>query len=195
MSRQPVFEYYAKSIKIPLELPNGQNQIIQIESGYAFGTGNHFTTKLCLEMIQTLYIERSFKNVLDVGCGSGILAICAIALGSSSAIAIDIEPSVIVEAKINVEKNGFSSQIQIFNTEIDNIKDNYDLVIANILTDEILFIKQQLISRLNNNAYLILSGIKSKEKQIIIDEFSELGPHFKKILTEHDWCSLLFCRK
>ena len=195
MSRQPVFEYYAKSIKIPLELPNGQNQIIQIESGYAFGTGNHFTTKLCLEMIQTLYIERSFKNVLDVGCGSGILAICAIALGSSSAIAIDIEPSVIVEAKINVEKNGFSSQIQIFNTENDNIKDNYDLVIANILTDEILFIKQQLISRLNNNAYLILSGIKSKEKQIIIDEFSELGPHFKKILTEHDWCSLLFCRK
>lgn len=195
MSRQPVFEYHAKSIKIPLELPNGQNQIIQIESGYAFGTGNHFTTKLCLEMIQTLYIERSFKNVLDVGCGSGILAICAIALGSSSAIAIDIEPSVIVEAKINVEKNGFSSQIQIFNTEIDNIKDTYDLVIANILTDEILFIKQQLISRLNNNAYLILSGIKSKEKQIIIDEFSELGPHFKKILTEHDWCSLLFCRK
>ena len=195
MSRQPVFEYYAKSIKIPLELPNGQNQIIQIESGYAFGTGNHFTTKLCLEMIQTLYIERSFKNVLDVGCGSGILAICAIALGSSSAIAIDIEPSVIVEAKINVEKNGFSSQIQIFNTEIDNIKDTYDLVIANILTDEILFIKQQLISRLNINACLILSGIRSKEKQIIIDEFSELGPHFKKILTEHDWCSLLFCRK
>ena len=174
MSRQPVFEYYAKSIKIPLELPNGQNQIIQIESGYAVATGNHFTTKLCLEMIQTLYIERSFKNVLDVGCGSGILAICAIALGSSSAIAIDIEPSVIVEANITVETNGFSSQIQIFNTENDNIKDNYDLVIANILTDEILFIKQQLISRLNINACLILSGIRSKEKQIIIDEFSEL---------------------
>ncbi len=107
MSRQPVFEYHAKSIKIPLELPNGQNQIIQIESGYAFGTGNHFTTKLCLEMIQTLYIERSFGNVLDVGCGSGILSICAIALGSS-AIAIDIEPSVIGETKKNVEKNGFS---------------------------------------------------------------------------------------
>lgn len=195
MSRQPVFEYHAKSIKIPLKLPNGQNQIIQIESGYAFGTGYHFTTKLCLEMIQTLYIERSFGNVLDVGCGSGILAICAIALGSSSAIAIDIEPSVIEEAKINVVKNGFSSQIQIFNTQIDNIKDTYDLVIANILTDEILSIKQQLISRLNNNACLILSGIKSKEKQKIIDEFSQHGTHFKKILTEHDWCSLLFCRK
>ena len=195
MSRQPVFEYHAKSIKIPLELPNGQNQIIQIESGYAFGTGNHFTTKLCLEMIQTLYIERSFGNVLDVGCGSEILAICTIALGSSSAIAIDIEPSVIEEAKKNVGKNGFSSQIQIFNTQIDNIKDTYDLVIANILTDEILSIKQQLISRLNNNACLILSSIRSKEKQIIIDEFSQLGTHVKKILTEDDWCSLLFCRK
>jgi len=195
MSRQPVFEYHAKSIKIPLKLPNGQNQIIQIESGYAFGTGNHFTTKLYLEMIQTLYFERSFGNVLDVGCGSGILAISAIALGSSSATAIDIEPSVIGEAKKNVEKNGFSSQIQIFNTQIDNIKDTYDLVIANILTDEILSIKQQLISRLNYTACLILSGIRSKEKQIIIDEFSRLGTHFKKILTEHDWCSLLFCRK
>lgn len=195
MSRQPVFEYHAKSIEIPLEIPNAQNQIIQIESVYAFGAGNHFTTKLCLEMIQTLYIERSFINVLDVGCGSGILAICTIALGSSSAIAIDIEPSVIGEAKKNVGKNGFSSQIQIFNTQIDNIKDTYDLVIANILTDEILSIKQQLISRLNNNACLILSGIRSKEKQTIIDEFSQLRTHFKKILTEHDWCSLLFCRK
>jgi ribosomal protein L11 methylase PrmA len=107
MSRQPVFEYHAKSINIPLELPNGQNQIIQIESGYAFGTGNHFTTKLCLEIIQTLYIERSFKNVLDVGCGSGILAICAIALGSSSAIAIDIEPSVIGETKKMWRKMAF----------------------------------------------------------------------------------------
>lgn len=114
MSRQPVFEYHAKSIEIPLELPNAQNQIIQIESGYTFGAGNHFTTKLCLEMIQTLYIERSFINVLDVGCGTGILAICAIALGSSSAIAIDIGPSVIEETKRNVEKNGFSSQIEIF---------------------------------------------------------------------------------
>ncbi len=195
MSRQPVFEYHAKSIEIPLELPNAQNQIIQIESGYAFGAGNHFTTKLCLEMIQTLYIERSFINVLDVGCGTGILAICAIALGSSSAIAIDIGPSVIEETKRNVEKNGFSSQIEIFNTQIDNIKDTYDLVIANILTDEILSIKQQLISRLNNNACLILSGIRSKEKQTIIDEFSQHRTHFKKILTEHDWCSLLFCRK
>ena len=82
MSRQPVFEYHAKSIKIPLELPNGQNQIIQIESGYAFGTGNHFTTKLCLEMIQTLYIERSFKNVFDVGCGSGPDARCSFGYGS-----------------------------------------------------------------------------------------------------------------
>lgn len=195
MSRQPVFEYHAKSIKIPLELPNAQNQIIQIESGYAFGAGNHFTTKLCLEMIQTLYIERSFINVLDVGCGSGILAICAIALGSSSAIAIDIELAVIGETKKNVYKNGFSSQIKVQNTSIDNINDSYDLVIANILTEKIVNIGKQLVSRLNKNALLILSGIRIDEKQIIIDEFSQLRTHFKKILTEHDWCSLLFCRK
>ena len=64
-------------------------------------------------------------------------------------------------------KNGFYSQIQILNTQIDNIKDTYDLVIANILTDEIISIKQQLISRLNYTAYLILNGIRSKENQII----------------------------
>lgn len=195
MSRQPVFEYHAKSIKIPLELPNGQNQIIQIESGYAFGTGSHYTTKLCLKMIESIFKNSNFNNVLDVGCGSGILAISAVALGANLATAIDIELSVIGETKKNVEKNGFSSLIEIFNTQIDNIKDTYDLVIANILTDEILSIKQQLISRLNKNACLILSGIRSKEKQIIIDEFSQLGTHFKKILTEHGWCSLLFCRK
>lgn len=107
MSRQPILEYHAESIEFPLELPSGKNQTIQIESGYAFGTGSHYTTKLCLEMIQTLYIEKSFKNVLDVGCGSGILAICAIALGSSSAIAIDIELSVIGEAKKMWRKMAF----------------------------------------------------------------------------------------
>lgn len=89
----------------------------------------------------------------------------------------------------------FLRKLKSLNTQIDNIKDTYDLVIANILTDEILSIKQQLISRLNNNACLILSGIRSKEKQTIIDEFSQHRTHFKKILTEHDWCSLLFCRK
>jgi ribosomal protein L11 methyltransferase len=192
MSTQPVFEYHSQSVKVPLELPNGNKQMIQIESGYAFGTGNHFTTKLCLQMIENIFKYRVFENVLDVGCGSGILAICAIALGADCATAIDIEPSVIGEAKKNVYTNGFSSRIQVHNKKIDNIIDNYDLVIANILTDQIVSISDKLVSRLNNNGLLILSGIRKEEQHIIIEEFSTLGTQIKKILTVDDWCALLF---
>ena len=195
MSRQPVFEYHAESIKIPIELPNGKSKIIQIDSGYAFGTGNHHTTKLCLNMIQSLYKETTLQNVLDVGCGSGILAIAAVVLGAKSATALDIESSVIQEAKKNVDQNGFSSQIEVHNKEIYEIDDNYDLVIANILTEQIVKISDKLVSRLNKNGLLIVSGLRSGEKQIIIDEFSELETNFTKILTEDDWCSLLFYKQ
>ena len=192
MSRQPVFEYHSQNVIVNLELPNGGSQTIEIESGYAFGTGSHFTTRLCLKMIEDIFKSKTFNNVLDVGCGSGILAISAIALGAASATAIDIEASVIGEAKKNVDINGFSPRIEVHNTTIDSIDETYDLVIANILTDQIIGISDKLVLSLNKDGFLILSGIRAEEKQIVIDEFLGLRTKLKKILTEDDWCSLLF---
>ena len=91
-----------------------------------------------------------------------------------------------------MDKNGFSSQIEVKNTSIDNIKDYYDLIIANILTDQIIIISDKLVPRLNKNELLILSGIRNKEKRIIIDKFFKLGAIYKLVLTEDGWCSLLF---
>lgn len=192
MSRQPVFEYHPESIIIPVNLPDGNKKNISIESGYAFGTGGHFTTRLCLTMIEDLFSHAAVKTVLDVGCGSAILAIATIALGARSAVAIDIQPTVIGEARKNVDVNGYSSKIQVINTDIVSINESYDLVIANILTEQILNIKSSLVSRLNDNSRLILSGIRLNEKDSIIDSFTKLNINYNKILTEDDWCSILF---
>ncbi len=194
MSRQPVFEYHAETVQVPLSLPGGTTKTITIESGYAFGTGSHFTTRLCLIMIEQIYEKRVLNNVLDVGCGSAILAISTIAMGAKNALAVDIEPTVIGEARKNVDKNGYSAQITVQNININDIEDTYDLVLANILTDQILKIADDLVERINVNGYLILSGIRNNEKEEIIDKFTKLNMVFKKILTDDDWCSLLFCR-
>ncbi|HSG30978.1 MAG TPA: 50S ribosomal protein L11 methyltransferase [Thermodesulfobacteriota bacterium] len=194
MNRQPVFEYHAETVQVPLSLPGGNTKSITIESGYAFGTGSHFTTRLCLKMIEQIYEERILKNVLDVGCGSAILAISTIALGAKNALAVDIEPTVIGEARKNVDKNGYSAQITVQNTKINDIEDRFDLVLANILTDQILKIADDLVSRVNVKGYLILSGIRINEKEVIIDKLTKLNTEFKKILTDDDWCSLLFSK-
>ncbi len=194
MSRQPVYEYHADRIEIPLEYPKVDKTSIIIESGYAFGTGEHYTTKLCLQMIQNIFSDRVISNVLDVGCGSAILSIASVALGAGGAMSIDIEPSVIGEARKNIETNDYSSKIQVQNCDIDHIKGSYDLVIANILTEQILKISKKLADRMNVNGQLILSGIRLKEKDIIIDKFTELNTVFKKSLTDGDWCSLLFSK-
>ncbi|NIP38925.1 MAG: methyltransferase domain-containing protein [Candidatus Dadabacteria bacterium] len=145
-------------------------------------------------MIQNIFSDRVISNVLDVGCGSAILSIASVALGAGGAMSIDIEPSVIGEARKNIETNDYSSKIQVQNCDIDHIKGSYDLVIANILTEQILKISKKLADRMNVNGQLILSGIRLKEKDIIIDKFTELNTVFKKSLTDGDWCSLLFSK-
>jgi ribosomal protein L11 methyltransferase len=92
MSIQPVFEYHTEASCVTIELPDSNIKNIFIEPGYAFGTGNHTTTKLCLRLIKKLSRDMKFKSVLDIGCGSGILTIASALLFADRVIAIDIVP-------------------------------------------------------------------------------------------------------
>ena len=167
----------------------------------AFGTGNHETTKLCLESLVTLYEKlhlASEYSFLDVGCGSGILAMTASLLGFKNVDAIDIDPLAIKvsgeNANINeIDKINFITND--LNTYFPPIK--YDFIVANIQANILQDNAKQLIKFLNNNGYLILSGILSEESyqtrqyfQDLLDKTNQNYTNEIKIMNQ--WSLIIF---
>jgi ribosomal protein L11 methyltransferase len=181
--------------RVLLKLPNEEEKIIEINPGEAYGTGNQPPTKLCIEALENICKERKVDKVLDVGCGSGILAICAVALGANTALALDIDPVAVEEARINVEKNGFSSKIRIVHGTLNSINDKFDLVLANLTASNILSLSEKLKSKLKSDGLLLVSGIwLTKRKEGVIHRFQELGLFLDKELSAGEWFALLFKR-
>ena len=186
------FEFRTHTSRVSLQLPNGVEKLIEILPGLAYGSGNRPSTRLCIKVIERIFKERKIKNVLDVGCGSGILAICSAALGASIALALDVEPVVTIEAKKNIIKNGFSSKIKVICGSLESVSGAFDLVIANIVTHEILRISEELKAKLKTEGLLLVSGIYNIRKQEITYRFWELGLFLEKEWSEAEWVALLF---
>jgi ribosomal protein L11 methyltransferase len=127
-----------------------------------------------------------------VGCGSGVLAICAAALGASTALAIDIDATSVGEARINVNKNGFSSNIEVLCVSLENTNDGFYLVMANILIDSILLISEEPKSKLKSEGLLLVSGFRDTRKDEVIQRFRELGLSLDKELSNEGWGALSF---
>lgn len=144
--------------------------IIRIEPGSAFGTGTHETTQLCLAALQN-HITKD-TEILDVGCGSGILAISALLSGAKSAFCIDIDPSAVEITRQNAEENGIDSnrlqvrRANILQTDekIEGIQ-TYDIVVANILADVIISLSRIVGRYLRKDGILIASGILTEKAE------------------------------
>ena len=152
-----------------------------LDPGMAFGTGNHETTKLCLEEIVELNEKIPYNlkhNFLDIGCGSGILALTASILGFEEILAIDNDPLAIKVSQENAELND-DNKVNFKTADLDTITGHkrYNFVVANIQADILQKNAETLITLVNNNGVLILSGILSKE-------CSELNQHFKATLKK-----------
>lgn len=175
-----------------LKLAKGAERIIEINPGEAFGRGNQPSTRLCIKGIENTFQKRKVDKVLDVGCGTGVLALCAAALGANAVLALDVDPIAVEEAKINVKKNGFSN-IQVVYDSLRGISDKFDLVLANLGTIEILNISEELKSRLKSDSLLLVSGIwLTGQKEMVVHRFRELGLLMDEELSEGGWIALLF---
>ncbi len=133
--------------------------VLNIEPGAAFGTGAHDTTRLCLEEL-----DRTVKNgdtVLDIGCGSGILAVSALLLGADKAFGVDIDPLAVKTAKANGEMNGYTEPQLTFvcGDLADKVTEKYSLVVANIVADVIMLFSTQVRAFMLPGAKFIASGI------------------------------------
>ena len=134
--------------------------VIYLDPGLAFGTGTHATTALCLEWMDSQILDR--KKLLDFGCGSGILAIAALKLGSSSATAFDIDSQAVIATRQNAIKNKVEKKLKVTQS-IKKINDSFDIVIANILAEPLIKLAPSITCLLKKNGVLALSGILSKQ--------------------------------
>ena len=163
--------------------PNGR-VVLNLDPGIAFGTGTHETTRLCLEALER-YVTADTK-ILDVGCGSGILAVAALLLGAESAVGVDIDEMAVKTAKENAELNGVGDKIKVIHGNLtDKVSGKYNVVAANIVADAIILLSEDIKSFMSDNAVYIMSGIidsraddvRSAISELfeIIDEYSENG--------------------
>jgi ribosomal protein L11 methyltransferase len=173
--------------------PQADEVVIEIDPGMAFGTGTHGTTLLCLEMIAELLAQPNPpQSFLDVGTGSGILALGAAALGCRTIFANDIDAEACIVARENIAKNGFSATIKISEQPLEELSGEFELVVANILAEENVRLKNQLLEHLRPNGWLVLSGILLEKETLVRQGFAELPLESFPTRYQDDWVCLLY---
>lgn len=166
-------------------------QIVKIDPGVAFGTGSHATTSLCLEWLAENSLDD--KEVIDFGCGSGILALAALALGAKKVWAFDHDPQAIDATRNNAAKNNFATtRLEVSDsTHLPNIE--VDLIIANILATPLIELAPTFTKMLKNNGTIVLSGILSNEKERVISVYQQFF-QLTDSKDKEDWCRLVFSK-
>lgn len=134
-------------------------KVLELEPGRAFGTGLHETTRLVVQAIKKYAPEVTGKLVIDVGCGSGILALAALALGAERAIAIDNDPEAIDVTRENAARNGMTDRVQASTTDVAALEEAAPLVLANIEAHVLIPMAPALVKRVAPGGLLFLSGV------------------------------------
>ena len=167
------------------ESKSGFENII-IDPALAFGSGHHESTSACIEYLQKY--ATIGKSALDVGCGSGILSIALAKLGCV-VDACDTDEQAVQSSQKNAELNGVKFN-QIWTGSVANLDKKYDVVVANIIADVILMLKNDLINLLKEGSYLVLAGVLDKYETRILEAFSSLKPVENQ--TKNEWKSFVF---
>ncbi|MBN1626149.1 MAG: 50S ribosomal protein L11 methyltransferase [Deltaproteobacteria bacterium] len=172
------------------DAPTTTGRIIRIDPGPAFGTGHHPTTRMCLMAMEeaTLY---SPWTMLDVGTGSGILALYGSMLGASEVVAIDNDPEAVRWAKRNIEINDIPVPIDLSVMPIEEIPNTYNLVTANLILGTILGLFDQLTRVLAPNGLLVLSGILREQVAAVQKKIDEKGLKIERIMNMDEWSCII----
>ncbi len=202
-------EYHAKAGQL----------VIEIDPGMAFGTGTHETTRLCMAMLQMALAQREHgKNavgacsemgapgilgkdfgeanpecwdVMDVGCGSGILSIGAALLGAESVLGIEIDPDAVDVARENVAKNGLEDQIQVRQGDLtEGVNAKAHILVANLMADLVMKLAAPAKEHLLDGGIFISSGILVEKKEIVAQAIRKAGLTVTQIVTDGEWCAI-----
>jgi len=171
--------------------PKGDEIVIELDPGTAFGTGTHETTRMCA-LLGEKHLKKGDK-VLDLGCGTAILALSAVKLGASHALAVDIDDAACKAARLNVEMNGESSRIEVRKGELKSIsRETFDLIFVNIIADIILEVSADIKYYTKNNTRVILSGIIKSRRDEVIEAYKAQGFTLVEEMTQGEWVAVVF---
>ncbi|WP_321474106.1 50S ribosomal protein L11 methyltransferase [uncultured Paludibaculum sp.] len=166
-------------------------EALRLADSGAFGTGHHPTTALCLEALAGIIADDHPRSILDVGTGSGILALAALLLGVDRATAIDIDRAAIEAAAANARLNQLHRRLRLITGTPDTIKGTWPLVVANVLAAPLIEMASVLVRRLEHRGRLILSGIpRSLEAEVRL-AYRHLGVHCIDSQTRDGWTALI----
>ena len=175
-----------------------KRKILEIDPASSFGTGQHNTTQLCLELVEKNLHEGD--SILDLGCGSGILSIGALLLGAESATAVDVDENSVKIAKENAEKNHISAEkytaycgnIIDDKALVEQIGTGYDLLCANIVADVLIGMSGIFGGFIKDGGTLIVSGIIDQRKDEVLDRLKAEGFELIEIREKEDWVAASF---
>lgn len=196
-------DLYIKPTWEPVTEEMQGHPVLSIDPGTAFGTGSHETTRMVIRQLQK-YVKGG-EEVLDVGCGSGILSVVALKYGAKHAFGTDLDPNAIIASKENAEQNNISSELlEVIEGNIINDKsvqdacgyECYDIVCANILADVLLPLSEVITKHMKHGAYFITSGIIDTKEQEVVDCYNN-NPELEIVEINHDgeWVNVTARRK
>lgn len=162
---------------------------LRIDPGMAFGTGLHQTTRLCLVALEELL--RPGARVLDLGTGSGILAIAAARLGSSWVLALDTDPVAVAAAVRNVRRNRVADRVQVREGTLEPGVGPFALILANLLAHTLVELADRLVAALAPGGHLIGSGILREQGEMVETAWREAGLEVVERRAEDEWLALV----
>jgi len=166
--------------------------VLRLIDGSAFGTGVHPTTVLCLEALRDVIETAHPDAVLDVGTGSGVLALAALMMGVARATGVDIDDEALSVAAENARINGLDERLELLRGGPDTIAGAWPLVLANVLAAPLIEMAPSLVRRLGHHGQLVLSGIPSSVEQDVDHAYRRLGMRRVRVTSRAGWIALVF---
>ena len=164
---------------------------LRLTDSLAFGTGHHPTTALCIEALEEMLTNECVESVLDVGTGSGILALTALRLGVPRAVGLDIDAEALTVAGENARLNHLADRLQLVRGGPDMVEGVWPLVVANVLAAPLMDMAPILVRRVGNRGRLLLSGIPCSLASEVRQTYQHLGIRPIASKTRTGWTALL----
>lgn len=170
--------------------PNADDLVIELDPGMAFGSGTHETTGMCLSLLES--VIHGGEDIIDVGTGSGILAIGAALLGAGHVLAVDIDPDAVKVAQENVNHNHVGHIISVQQGNLlDRVTDICDICVANIISDVIISFASPLMKHIRPGGLFICSGIVSQRSDEVALALKAAGYEILQKVTKGEWTAFL----
>jgi ribosomal protein L11 methyltransferase len=176
-------------------VPENGQLVMELDPGMAFGTGQHASTQYALSLMQYFFKEQSghtVEEVLDVGTGTGILAMAAALFGARRVVALDNDPDAVEACLENVKVNKLENTVEVSGTDVEQLTGSYDLICANIVHDVLVPMAPVFKKLSRKSGCIILAGIlHGEQEESIISVYTEMGMRVLKAQYKDEWVALL----